>query len=217
MKITLPVSTLARHTFDSPIVTNDPSKKIINFVGQFYIIKREVYEQIGTHESVREKFGEDTAIGIKLKEQKFKLRLLRGEQNLQAETTRSLEMIFNQVSRYLIPYYEENKLRAIYTTLAVFTVMFSPFLIFPYSIILITLAESNLLIEILLFVSNIVTILIIITMCSLQSKYALYQNWLYGVGAIIGTCIFSTAYIIALAMAIRRTSVSWRDRKYDAR
>jgi hypothetical protein len=37
------------------------------------------------------------------------------------------------------------------------------------------------------------------------------------VGAVIGTCIFSTAYIIALAKAIRRSSVSWRDRKYDAR
>ena len=44
-KVTLPFLTLYQQTYISPININDPTKKTINFLAQFYMIKKKVYEK----------------------------------------------------------------------------------------------------------------------------------------------------------------------------
>ena len=71
-KLVVPVYSLDRHTFCWPVVTNDPEKKGTYFNGVYYLIKKEVYQKIGTHESYKDKYTADIFIGRTLKELRLK-------------------------------------------------------------------------------------------------------------------------------------------------
>ena len=64
-KITLPVISTFLHTRFSATRVNDSSKKTGYFFGSFFIIKKEVYESVGTHEGVKHELIEDGALGKK--------------------------------------------------------------------------------------------------------------------------------------------------------
>ena len=215
VKVTLPFLTLYQHTYISPININDPTKKTVNFLAQFCMIKKRVYEEIGTHKAVRDKLSEDLIIGEILKKENFKMNMVRGELNVSTDTIRNSKLIFNQIARYIIPYYRENKFGAIIKTLSEFTVMFLPFLLFVYSIFNLGL-KLNFSLETILFFSNLITILNIVIISSLQSKYVLYQNPWYGLGAPVGACVFSFAFIIGLTKAIVKAPIGWREREYNS-
>ena len=51
------------HSRYSALNVNNPKKKVGYFFGSFFIIKREVYEEIGTHEKVKQEIIEDGALG----------------------------------------------------------------------------------------------------------------------------------------------------------
>lgn len=215
VKVTLPFLTLYQHTYISPININDPSKKAVNYLAHFCMIKKTVYDQIGTHETVRDKFSEDLAIGEILKKGNFRMHMVRGELNLTTDTIRTPKLIFNQISRYIIPYFRENKLGAIVKTLSEFAITFLPFLLLAYSI-LSTGLKLTFSLESILFLCNLVTVLNIIIISSLQSKYVVYQNPWYGIAAPVGACIFSFAFIIGLVKAIIKAPIGWREREYDS-
>ena len=199
-KLVVPLYSLDRHTFCSPVDTNDPEKKAAYFNGVYYLIKKEVYQKIGTHESYRDKYSADIFIGRTLKELKFKMKRVRGELYLSSNTMRSVRYLFNQ-----------SKLGAIKNTIALLVLEFSPLAILLYSIIVTQIKDPNFFPETVLLILSIVTILIMIGLCCLQSRYASYQNILYGFGAPIAGCIFSFAYAVGLFRAIRRLSINWRE------
>jgi len=72
-KCTLPVLSVFLHSRYSPLRVNNPKNKIGYFFGSFYVISKENYEKIGTHEKVRQELVEDGALGRRVKEQKMKL------------------------------------------------------------------------------------------------------------------------------------------------
>jgi len=200
---------LDRHTFCSPVDTNDPKKKAVYFHGIYFMIKRDVYEKIGTHASFKDKYSADVFIGNKLKELKFKINRVRGEFNL-STTLRSVKYVFNQSSRIMHRSYQESKLAAIRNTLSLLVVEFSPLVFLAYSIFVTQFNDSKLFPETVLLIISISTILVMIILCSLQSRFALYQSALYGFGAPIAGCIFSCAYAVGLFKAIGKASVNWR-------
>ena len=124
---------------------------------------------------------------------------------------RSVRYLFNQISRITYRHYQESKLSVIKNTIALLVLEFSPLAILLYSIIVTQIKNSSLFPETVLLILSIVTILIMIGLCCLQSRYALYQNILYGFGAPIAGCIFSFAYAVGLFRAIRRVSINWRE------
>ena len=71
-RITLPMLSTFLHTRFSALRVNDPSKKTGYFFGSFFIIKKSVYEAIGTHEGVKHEIIEDSALGKKVKEKGYK-------------------------------------------------------------------------------------------------------------------------------------------------
>ncbi|MEK6834361.1 MAG: glycosyltransferase, partial [Thermoproteota archaeon] len=76
-RITLPMLSTFLHTRFSALRVNDPSKKTGYFFGSFFIIRREVYESVGTHEGVKGEIVEDGALGKKVKESGFKMKMVR--------------------------------------------------------------------------------------------------------------------------------------------
>ena len=61
--MTLPVISVFLDTRFSALRVNDPSTKVGYFFGSLFIIKRETYESVGTHEGVRHEIVEDGALG----------------------------------------------------------------------------------------------------------------------------------------------------------
>ena len=210
-KLILPVYSLDRHTFCSPVDTNDPQKKTAYFNGVYYMIKRDVYQKIGTHEYFRNRYSADIFIGRKLKESKFNMRRVRGELYLSSDTFRSVKYLFNQISRIMYRSYLESKFEAIRNTVVLLTLEFAPLAILLYSIVVTQFEYSNRFPETVLLNLSIVNILIMIGLCSVQSRFAVYQNFFYGIGAPIAGCIFSFAYAVGLLRAIRKQHVTWRE------
>lgn len=141
--------------------------------------------------------------------------MLRGEDNVSTDTIRNPKLIFNQVSRYIIPYFQENKMGAVIKTLSEFTMMFLPFPFFVYSIISFGF-KLNYSLTMILFLSSLIAIMNIVILSCLQSKYAQHQKAWYGLGAPIGACVFSFSFILGLTKAILQSPIAWRERKYDA-
>jgi glycosyltransferase involved in cell wall biosynthesis len=209
-KLILPMHSIHRHTFCSPVDANDPKKKKVYFLGTYYLIKRDVYKKIGTHASFRDNIDNDFFIGKKLKELKFKMKQIRGEFHLRTDSLRSWKWMYNQISRITIPNYQENRWRTVRNTLALLTLEFSPLVLLVYSIIVTQFKDSRLFPETVALILSFVTILIMIVLCSFQSRYVLYQNALYGLGAPLAGCLYSFAYALGLAKAIGKASITWR-------
>ena len=62
-KITLPMLSTFLHSRYSALNVNNPKKGIGYFFGSFFIIKKEIYQKIGTHEKVKHEIVEDGALG----------------------------------------------------------------------------------------------------------------------------------------------------------
>ena len=209
-KLILPIQSIHRHTFCSPVDANDPKKKKVYFLGTYYLIKRDVYKKIGTHASFREHIDNDFFIGKKLKELRFKMKQIRGEFYLRTDSLRTWRWMYNQITRIIIPIYQENRRVAVRNTLALLTLMSSPLVLLVYSIIVTQLKDSRLFPETVALILSSVSILIMIVLCSFQSRYVLYQNALYGLGAPLAGCIFSFTYAVGLLRAIGKASIKWR-------
>ena len=212
-KLILPLYTLHQHTFCSPVYTNNPDskKKNVYFLGIYYLLKRDAYEKIGTHKGVREKFHEDTVIGKKLRDMGFKVHTIRGENNLYTETLRSSIHVFNQISRVIVPYYRDNKLTALRLSIFLFAIEFVPPFLLLYSIVTYQLSDGNLFPEMISLILSMISVSIMVIVSSLQMRYGLYQNPWYGLGAPIGACIYSSAYLLGLLRAIGKSNVGWRE------
>lgn len=66
-RIVLPFTWMVSHIIYSALRVNNPKSKVGFVFGGFYLIKRRVYDSLGTHESIKDEIAEDLAIGEKLK------------------------------------------------------------------------------------------------------------------------------------------------------
>ena len=140
-RITLPMLSTFLHTRFSALRVNDPSKKTGYFFGSFFIIKKEVYEAIGTHEGVKHEIIEDGALGKKVKEKGYKLRMVRGEHLLEAVWARNKTTLWNGLKRLMIPLFLQGKIIGIGIFVAVLFLLFMPFPI-PVSYTHLTLSTN---------------------------------------------------------------------------
>ena len=99
--------------YSLPIRVNDPKSKIGIFFGKFFVISKNIYEKIGTHESVKSEIVEDGALGQKIKEFGYKLKMYRGEELLSAYWARDFHTLWNSLKRLIIPIYFKNKRNSI--------------------------------------------------------------------------------------------------------
>ena len=203
-KMTLPVLATFLHTRFSPIRVNDPNSKTGYFFGSFFIITRNTYEAIGTHEGVKDELVEDGALGSKVKASKFRMKMVRGEFHIDAVWARDLR-------RFMIPVYYQDKVGAYMMAMAVFFILFAPFASLPY-LILASFA-GNISFQIL-FGLQISAIALIIVTTAVQCRLAIFESPLYAFTAPLSGALISLSFMSAIADAKKKGAVSWRDRKY---
>ena len=210
-KMTLPVLATFLHTRFSPIRVNDPNSKTGYFFGSFFIITRNTYEAIGTHEGVKDELVEDGALGSKVKASKFRMKMVRGEFHIDAVWARDLPTLWQGLRRFMIPVYYQDKVDAYMMAMAVFFILFAPFASLPY-LILASFA-GNISFQIL-FGLQISAIALIIVTTAVQCRLAIFESPLYAFTAPLGAALISLSFMSAIADAKKKGAVSWRDRKY---
>ncbi|HEX7031801.1 MAG TPA: glycosyltransferase [Nitrososphaera sp.] len=210
-KITLPALATFLHTRFSPLRVNDPNAKTGYFFGSFFAITRGTYEAVGTHEGVREELVEDGALGSKVKEGKFRLKMVRGEKQIEAVWARDLQTLWHGLRRLMIPLYHQNRMAASMMAVAVFFILFAPFALLPY--LPFAALANNLSFQVLLGVQLAVITLITVA-TAVQCRLGVFESPAYALASPLSGAIVSFGFMSAIIDARKKGAVSWRDRRY---
>jgi len=209
-KITLPVLSTFLHTRFSAIRVNDSSKKTGYFFGSFYIIKKSVYEKAGTHEGVRNEIVEDGALGKKVKEMGFRLKMVRGEHLVDAVWARDWSTLWHGLKRLMIPLFLQAKGMALGIFFAVLFLLFMPFPLLAYSLVL---PQTNSFM--ILFGSAIFASGLIYLASAIDAKKGLSLGLEYIIFAPLGSAIIVSGFASGILHAKKNDSVKWRGRTYS--
>ena len=212
-KITLPMLSTFLHSRYSALNVNNPKKGIGYFFGSFFIIQKEVYEKIGTHEKVKHEIIEDGALGKITKESGFRLKMVRGEHLLDAVYSRSSQEMWNGLERLMVPLYHQNKSYAVGVFFAVLFILFIPIPFLIYSIIFLENSVSF----IPLLVSSILSTITIFIAAFMETKMGLNLKSVYALFAPIGGLIVTCGFLSGILQANKSSAVSWRGRKYSVK
>ncbi len=226
-KITLPLLwtfSLARF---SALKANNPKTKVGYFFGSFFIIKRKVYENVGTHKSVREEIIEDGELGRKVKEHGFRIGVVHGEKNIKAVWARDASTLWHGLRRIMIPFYKKEKIKASLMVFATFLLLLLPLIILPFSIIInsgwngtataiININNNLSLNQVLLFIT-VMSILLTVVTNALQLKYVIFQNILYSIFLPLSGTFILIAFLSSIICSKKIDAISWRGRKYSIR
>ena len=212
-KITLPILSTFLHTRFSALRVNDPSKKTGYFFGSFFIIKKGVYEAIGTHEGVKHEIIEDGALGKKVKELGFKLKMVRGEHLLEAVWASSWLTLWNGLKRLMVPLFLQNSTIAIGIFCAVLFLLLIPFPMLVYSVIFFKGTISFF----LLLISSALASGLIYLAGFIDATKGVKIKAAYSLLAPVGSFIVVAGFFIGMLQAKSKTAVSWRGRSYSMR
>lgn len=209
-KITLPVLSTFLHTRFSALRVNDPSKKTGYFFGSFYVIKRKTYDAVGTHEGVRHEIIEDGALGKKVKESGYKMRMVRGDHLLDAVWARDWSTLWNGLKRLMIPLYLQNGRIAVGIFFAVLFLLLMPYALLVYSA---TFFEQSQSFAALFAVSLVSSGLVYAA--GLVDARALQIKAQFGVCGPVGSFVVVAGFLFGMLQAKRHMSVTWRGRSYS--
>ena len=210
-KITLPMISTFLHTRFSALRVNDKSKNTGYFFGSFFIIKKTTYDSVGTHEGVRQELIEDGALGKKVKESGFKMRMVRGEHLIDAVWARDINTLWNALKRLMVPFYLQNAKLAVASSIGVLFLLFMSFPILVCSVILFNDTTSSL---ILVVIAGIASALVY-TGAILDATKGLDLGIKYALLAPIGGFVVAGGFFAGLIQAKSKDAVSWRGRTYS--
>lgn len=210
-RITLPVLSTFLHTRFSALRVNDPSKKTGYFFGSFFIIKRETYEAAGTHEGVKSEIVEDGALGKKVKEQGFKLKMVRGEHLVEAVWARDWATLWHALKRLMIPLYIQSSRMAVGIFAAVLFLLFMPFPVLAYSALFSgALASSK-----ILFAVSLAACGLFYLGSTIDAKKGLGLGFRHAIFAPIGSAVIISGFASGILHANKNDAVNWRGRTYS--
>ena len=207
-KMTLPMISTFLHTRFSALRVNDTSKNTGYFFGSFFIMKKSTYDSVGTHESVKGELVEDGALGKKVKESDFKMRMVRGEHLIDAVWARDSFTLWNALKRLMIPLYLQNAKIAVASFFGVLFLLFMPFPILGYSMIF--NSDSSL----MLFVISCIASLLVYLGGMLDAAKGLDLKLRYSLFAPVGGFVVVSGFLAGLIQAKSKTALSWRGRTY---
>jgi len=216
VKMVLPVLSVFMFSRYSPMRVNDPNVSIGYLFGSFFVITRKCYESVGTHATVKSEIVEDGALGKKLKEEGYNLKMFRGEDLLEAYWARDFNTLWNSLKRLIVPLYFTDRLNSIIMTIGIFFLMTFPFLVFTYcSVAYYTpLAEKDLSLNILMLITTL-SILSMYWTNFYQLKKASTHKAVYFLGTPIGCFVVSLSFVWSILISDKHAKIKWRDREYN--
>jgi hypothetical protein len=140
----------------------------------------------------------------------MKLRLVRGENYVEALWARDPSSLWHSLRRIIIPLHLQKKKSAMMVTAFIFFILLEPILILPFTL----LYFGDFLLGGLLLTINLVTIFLLLTCSVVQSHFGLLQKSIYGLGFVLGCTVITLCFLISAIDSKRNKVVKWRDRSY---
>lgn len=210
-KVSLPMISTFLHTRFSAINVNNPKKKAAYFFGSFFIITKKTYQEVGMHEGVKHEIVEDGALGKKVKESGYKMRIVRGDELIDAVWARDSKTLWQALKRLMIPLYLQSEKIAIGSFFAVLFLLFVPFPIFAITnfIPIETMSAK------ILYYSAAIASLLIYIGAVIEVKMGLKLRLIHALFAPLGGLVVTLGFLTGLIQAKGASSVSWRGRSYS--
>ena len=222
-RVVLPLVWMVSHIAYSAIKVNNPNSKTGFVFGGFYLITRQVYESLGTHQSVKDEIAEDLAIGEKLKSGKARLRMFLGEENIQASWALDSGSLHSALQRAIISAFQKQPILTCVSAALQAVMLVLPWIVLPYSIcgFLLLSFESQMYVnemQILLIV-NLLLLGVIFISSFYISKLSLRQGPFFVLYVLASplACFFifgETIFSISKA-ATKKHIISWKGRDYQ--
>jgi chlorobactene glucosyltransferase len=217
-KIMIPVLWTFSHIKYSALrVNNNKVKEAGYFFGCFFLITRKTYESIGTHKEVKNEIIEDAALGNRVKQLGYKMKMYRGERHINTILSADFAAILQGLKRSLnlIPFSKNSIVNIVLTWLLLANpvLLISSVLLIVY---LYNISAEYFLLNHLLLIINSITMFIIVLTFTIQSKIGLSQNLVYGfVSPVAG--LFVSIVFTLLIVNQKMTggcNIEWRGRQY---
>src|SRR6188472_1112372 len=107
-------------------------QSIRHYVQIIQKVRQDISLEVGTHKAVKSEIVEDGALGRKVKEEKFKLKVVRGERYVEAIWARDLNTLLDGLRRLMIPLYQRERTSALLMTISSFLLLLLPFILLPF-------------------------------------------------------------------------------------
>ncbi len=105
-------------------------------MGQFIMFRREVYDKIGGHKTIKKEILEDVYIARMAKKRGFKFMIFNGENKLSCRMYKNLKEVIRGYSRILFPAFNYNLYFFFLAVLLTASIFLLPFILLPVAIIL---------------------------------------------------------------------------------
>src|SRR4030042_2478897 len=175
-------------------------------IGQFMLFKKEVYEKIGGHKSIKGKILEDMKISKRVKNFGYKFMIFDGRNNVYCRMYKNFREIVKGYSRVLFAVFDYKVHMISIAIVLVFVIFLSPFFLLPMVILL---DWPLLLIELLILQITIIFITRIVL--SIRFKCKAVDVILHPV-AIVYLIMIAINSVLSVKI---RSGIYWKGRTYD--
>ena len=213
-KIVMPLWNLFTDIFGRGMAEmNKPKSKVAYLMGSFFIIKRQVFENVGTFQAISDAIQEDKALGVRVKKAGYNIKIVKIDQMVSAFWSRDLKTLWHGIGRTIVSFAIESRLRVVINLLTIFFMSVLPFVLLPY-----TLQKSwNLNAFDILFFLNMICCIIITIGAAIKGikKHRLVP--IYSILTPFGAIFLIIVYIyniIPFLIPNKTRSIVWRGRKH---
>jgi chlorobactene glucosyltransferase len=225
-KISMPLWKLMSFTLGKDVKDiNNPKSKIALLMGCFIMIKRNVFESIGTFKSVKNAIQEDQALGVRIKESGYKLRMIPMDNFIRALWSRDLSTLWQGIGRTIAPMILKEKEKVFINFISIIFMTTLPHMLLLYTIYLNliysnTFAMTNT-IHIFdnyyytLFIFNLIVCLTSLVGIYIKTVKTYKINPLYTLLSPIGSIFLIIAYLSTIIpFLLSSKSIEWKGRTF---
>jgi chlorobactene glucosyltransferase len=207
------------HINYSALRVNDPKNKTAYLFGCFYVITRRAYDAVGTHEAVKNQIIEDARLGEKIKEQKFRLKMVRGEHHVKTILAGDFATNWQGLRRSinLIPLSRHKINASPLTAIATFFLLIGPFILVPFSIFFsmpVNILSENKLWGLALLTINLIILVLIISVSAIPLSIDLFRNLVYTLASPMASAIIFGGLIVSIINGKKKHIVNWKGREF---
>lgn len=225
-KISMPLWRLMSFTLGKDVKdVNNPKSKVALLIGCFVMIKREIFDGIGTFKSVKNAIQEDQALGVRIKESGYKLRMIPLDNLIRAVWSRDLSTLWHGIGRTLTPMILKEKEKVIInfvsiifmTTLPHMLLLYTIYLNFIYSNTFDTRNSTHIFTNYyhILLIFNLIACLMSLIGIYIKTVKTYKINPLYTLLSPIGSIFLIIAYLSTIIpLLLYSKSIEWKGRTF---
>jgi chlorobactene glucosyltransferase len=178
-------------------------------IGQFMFFRKDVYEKIGGHASVKKEILEDIHISKQVKKCGFKFMIFDGNRSLYCRMYKNLKEVIRGYSKVLAAAFDYNIFTQSFVTLLIFALFLSPFIMLPLAIFLLDWPQ----LVINLIIGQVFISLTMKMISIIRFKNRFSDIFLFPLSIIYLICISTHSAVKSKCIS----GVYWKGRTYDVR